>query len=79
MEPYTADGMARQEAEGSQQRETTVEIGAGDAFPLLSPTLPNGDGSGSDSGFSTTSSVNGAGEGDKVNTIHRLLFHYFKQ
>ncbi|XP_070196439.1 ubiquitin carboxyl-terminal hydrolase 24-like isoform X2 [Littorina saxatilis] len=61
MEPYTAEGMARQEAEA---RREEGGIDTGDTMSNLSPTL-NGDG-GSDSGISSASSINGGvgGAGD---------------
>ena len=66
MEPYTAEGMARREAEAGMEEGGGGSDGMGDA---LSPTF-NGDAA-SDSGVSSAGSVNGgsggvAGAGDAV-------------
>lgn len=64
MEPYTAEGMARQEAE-ARLEDGTVEGSAADSFSGLSPTFNGGDG-GSDSGISSAGSVNGGSGGGGV-------------
>ena len=60
MEPYTAEGMARQEAEGRLD-EGALDGAVADSLSSLSPTI-NGDGS-SDSGISSASSINGGSGG----------------
>lgn len=60
MEPYTAEGMARKEAE-ARLEEGSMDSTVADSLSNLSPSV-NGDG-GSDSGISSASSINGGSGG----------------
>lgn len=66
MEPYTAEGMARQEAEGRLD-EGALDSAVADSLSGLSPTI-NGDGS-SDSGISSASSINGGSGGTSGDAV----------